>query len=99
MKKDIILHENSELEKQIIDLSLINNIKQANLYIDYLNTKIKFYEKQIVILEQQKNNIFKRLKVKKYNNEISSYKEKIKATYNKLKQEMNLIVQIYKNIK
>ncbi len=80
---------NKELVNKIIDLELINNKKESEVYIDYLYEKIKHYEKQMKYLKSNKPFWFQKIKLEKYNNKLEEYEKKIKETYIKLEEELN----------
>jgi len=89
----------AKVTEKLLDLNLINNIKESNLYINYLNTQIKFYENQIQLLKENKPHIFQRKELKNYNNQIDEYKQKVKANYKKIENEFKSIAKIHEKLK
>lgn len=61
----------AKVTEKLVDLNLINNIKESNLYINYLNTQIKFYENQIQLLKENKPHIFQWKELENYHNQIN----------------------------
>jgi len=75
----------NKLDNKLVKLQLLNCIENSKLYIDFLNVKIDFYNKQIGLLNI--NNIL-----------LHSYEEKIMDYYNKINNELNIILKLYNDI-
>ena len=81
MKKD--------LNTKIVDLKLACHKKESQVYVEHLCTRIKFYEEQINILKKNKPYWFQKRKLKKYNDRLKEYQNKIYDIYKKIEEELN----------
>ena len=90
--------ENREVSCKIIDLCLKSNNEYSNLYIEFLNNKIKFYLDQLLLLENSKPSKIQRKKLKKYNDEREEYQKKIVESYDEIEQEIKSIIEVNKCI-
>ena len=88
----------NELEDKVVKLQLLNCIENSKLYIESLNIKIDFYDKQIYFLKLNKPLWFQRKKIKEYNNLLHSYEQKIIDYYKKINDELNIILKLYNDI-
>ncbi len=88
----------NKLDNKLVKLQLLNCIENSKLYIDFLNVKIDFYNKQIGLLNINKPSWFQRKKLKEYNILLHSYEEKIMDYYNKINNELNIILKLYNDI-
>lgn len=88
----------NELEDKVVKLQLLNCIENSKLYIDSLNIKIDFYNKQICFLKFHKPLWFQRKKIKEYNILLNSYEKKIFRYYNEINDELNMILKLYNEI-
>ena len=98
MKVDNLRQAEDNVTEKILNLQLLNNITKANLYIEHLHTRIKFYENQIQILREEKPFKFRKKALKKYYEQINEYEEKIKLNYKEIEKEFKFIAQIYENL-
>ncbi len=87
------------LEEKIIKLQLKNKLQSSNLYLEHLYTKIKFYQKQLDMLTENKPLIFQKIKLKNYHQKTKEYDDIIKETYKKIDEEFKIIYEINKQIK
>lgn len=91
-------NENNELLNKIIDLNLIYEIKDSELYLKFLDNQIKFYQSQIGFLEDTKPLFFQKKKLEEHNKKIESYEQKISNAYKKMNEEAELIIEMQKNL-
>lgn len=88
----------NKVNDKLVKLELLNCIENSKLYIDFLNIKIEFYNKQIFFLRCNKPLWFQRRKLKKYNVLLQSYEEKITNCYKKINDELNIVLKIYNDL-
>lgn len=88
----------NKLDNKLVKLQLLNCIENSKLYIDFLNVRIDFYNKQIGLLYINKPSWFQRKKLKEYNILLHSYEKKVMDYYNKINNELNIILKLYNDI-
>lgn len=86
--------ENTNIVNAIIKLQILNAIKKSNLNLQFLSTKISFYERQLNLLKQNKPFDFQKRKLKDYYKRITEYENKLKESYNQIVKEMNMIFDL-----
>lgn len=99
MKCSTTKQNSNTVNDKLLDLNLIDNIKKSNLHIEYLNTKIKFYENQIQMLKENKPPVFQKKELQDYYKKKEQYKQKIKQLYNEINEEFISIAKLYENLK
>lgn len=77
------------IDRSVIDLQLLNCIERYKLDIEYLTMKIKFYNKQIYLLKDDKPLWFQRKKIREYHYLLNSYNQKIVDNYNEINNVFN----------
>ena len=78
MKKD---NQDKELSNKVIDLCLIQSIKESEIYLNILDNQIKFYTRKIEFLNNNKPLFFQKKKIREHNNKINDYYNKIFNCY------------------
>lgn len=87
-----------ELVNKIIDLCLLHEIEESNLYLKMLDNQIKFYQSQINFLEDTKPFFFQKRKLEEHNKKIEEYEQKIFDTYKKMNEEVDMIFEMQNSI-
>lgn len=87
-----------ELVNKVIDLCLLHEIDESNLYLKMLDNQIKFYQSQISFLEDTKPFFFQKKKLEEHNKKIEEYEQKICDNYKKMNEEVNCIIEIQNSI-
>lgn len=83
---------------KIIDLCLLHEIKESNLYLKMLDNQIKFYQNQINFLEDTKPLFFQKKKLEEHNKKIEEYEQKIFNAYKSIGEEVDLIIEMQNSI-
>lgn len=87
-----------ELADKILDLYFVHDIKQTNLYIEFLNQQIQFYRSQIDFLESTKPFRLQRKKFKEYSRKVEELNQKIMNCYRKINEEVEIVLEIKQKV-
>ncbi len=90
--------DDKKLVNKIIDLCLLHEIKESNLYLKMLDNRIKFYQCEINYLEDTKPLFFQKKKLEEHNKKIEEYEQKIFDTYKKIEEEVDFIIEMQNSI-
>lgn len=89
---------NKELANKIIDLVMIHQIQESNLYLKVLDNQIKFYQNERNFLEDTKPFFFQKKKLEEHNKKIEVCEQKIFETYKKMNEEVEFIIEMQNSI-
>lgn len=87
-----------ELVNKVIDLCLLHEIEETNLYLKMLDNQIKFYQSQINFLEDTKPFFFQKKKLEEHKKKIEEYERKLFDTYKTMGEEVNCIIEMQNSI-
>ena len=93
-----MIKNDKKLVNKIIDLCLLHEIKESNLYLKMLDNRIKFYQSQINYLEDTKPLFFQKKKLEEHNKKIEEYERKLFDTYKTMGEEVNCIIEMQNSI-
>ena len=87
-----------ELTEKIIDLCLIYEIKDSEIYIKLLDSQIKFYESRLSYLRESKPFFFQKKKLNEYFQKVEECEQKINNAYLKLAFEFDWITKSHNDL-
>ena len=76
-----------KIYKKEVDIYM--NEKKEDFYIEYICTKIKFYESELKKIKNKKSLFFQKNKLKIYNYKITKFEDKINKLYIQLEEEIS----------
>lgn len=82
-----------------LEQTLIREIQNSKLYLEFLNEKIKRYENIKKNLDINKPFFFQKSKIFKYNNKVNDCEEIIFENYKKIENEIEVINKLYNSSK
>lgn len=82
-----------------LEQTLIREIQNSKLYLEFLNEKIKRYENIKKNLDINKPFFFQKSKILKYNNKVNDCEEIIFENYKKIENEIEVINKLYNSSK
>ena len=82
---------------KIIELQLLQSIKDSYYNIKFLNTRITLYKNLISDLESNKPLFFQKKKIIEYDNKLNEYKNKVNELNEQLVEEEILLYKMYES--
>ena len=79
---------NQELIEKVLELQFAKNEEESNMFINFICTKIKYYQDRINQLKRNKPFWFQKKKIKEYNQKLEEYEIIIQKCYQEISEEI-----------